>query len=214
VLKHLDINLLFLNLYFKIFGIMKRIIYSLAILICLGHSALVFGQPQKNDNNIVLKAEQGTVILAIQAKMLEAQSVDKILSNIDVEIVDKQTNESHVFTTDANGMIYFKAVCDRTYTLVGRSPDFYTTQIPVVTQCSISNDTLNVNLYIRPLSAEMYSVNITKVETTSTSKTHVVEKGDTLYSLSKKYKTTVAKLKELNKLESDKLDIGQTIRIN
>lgn len=193
---------------------MKRIITALAILVCLSYSTIAFGQPQKNDNSIVLKAGQGTVILAIQAKMLEAQSVDKILPNIDVEIIDKQTNESHKYTTDANGMIYFKAVCDRTYTLIGRSPDFYTTQIPVVTQCSISNDTLNVNLYIRPLSAEMYSVNITKVETGNAGKTHVVEKGDTLYSLSKKYNTTVAKLKELNKLESDKLDLGQVIRIN
>ena len=214
MLKHLEINLLFLNLYLKILGIMKRIITLLAILIFVSYSTLVFGQQPKTLNSGVKVNGQRTVVLAIQAKMLESHAVDKIIPNVDVEIIDQQTNESHKYTTDANGMIYFKAVCDKTYTLIGRSPEYFTTQIPIMTQCSISNDTLNVNLYIRPLAPENYNINITKAATSNSSKTHIVEKGDTLYSLAKKYNTTVAKLKEINKLESDKLDLGQIININ
>jgi LysM repeat protein len=38
-----------------------------------------------------------------------------------------------------------------------------------------------------------------------------VKKGDTLYSLSRKFNTTVAKLKEINGLKSNTLSIGQQI---
>ncbi len=43
--------------------------------------------------------------------------------------------------------------------------------------------------------------------------THKVKKGDTLYSLSKKYKISVEELKRLNKLTSNELSIGQVLNI-
>ena len=42
---------------------------------------------------------------------------------------------------------------------------------------------------------------------------HVVVKGDTLYSLSKKYGLSVAKLKQINGLKSNNIGIGQTIML-
>lgn len=48
---------------------------------------------------------------------------------------------------------------------------------------------------------------------TSKSKIHIVKKGDTLYGIASKYKTTVALLKKVNKLKSDKLQIGQKLTI-
>jgi LysM repeat protein/N-acetylmuramoyl-L-alanine amidase len=44
--------------------------------------------------------------------------------------------------------------------------------------------------------------------------THTVVKGDTLWSLAQHYNTTVAKLKELNGLKSDILQIGQVLRVS
>jgi LysM repeat protein len=38
-----------------------------------------------------------------------------------------------------------------------------------------------------------------------------VKKGDTLYSLSRKFNTTVAKLKEINGLKSNILSVGQQL---
>ena len=38
-----------------------------------------------------------------------------------------------------------------------------------------------------------------------------VQKGDTLYSISKRFNTTVANLKSLNKLKSNELSIGQSL---
>ncbi|MEH6535429.1 MAG: glucosaminidase domain-containing protein [Psychroserpens sp.] len=42
---------------------------------------------------------------------------------------------------------------------------------------------------------------------------HVVEKGDTLYALSKKYNTTVEELKRLNDLETNEISLGQLLII-
>ncbi|MEC8133488.1 MAG: LysM peptidoglycan-binding domain-containing protein [Bacteroidota bacterium] len=39
----------------------------------------------------------------------------------------------------------------------------------------------------------------------------MVQKGDTLYSISKQYNTTVARIKSLNNLDSNALSIGQTL---
>jgi peptidoglycan endopeptidase LytE len=41
--------------------------------------------------------------------------------------------------------------------------------------------------------------------------TYIVQRGDTLYGISKKYNTSVQSIKELNNLKSDKLDIGQKL---
>ena len=47
--------------------------------------------------------------------------------------------------------------------------------------------------------------------TTSYNKEYVVEKGDTLYRISKKYAITIEQLKKLNRLKSDELNIGQVL---
>ena len=44
--------------------------------------------------------------------------------------------------------------------------------------------------------------------------TYIVKKGDTLYSISKKFKVTVETLKELNNLNSNALEIGLNLVIN
>ncbi|MGB2128241.1 MAG: glucosaminidase domain-containing protein [Flavicella sp.] len=44
--------------------------------------------------------------------------------------------------------------------------------------------------------------------------THKVSKGDTLYSISKKYKTTVEQIKKWNKLRSNTISIDQVLIVN
>jgi LysM repeat protein len=43
---------------------------------------------------------------------------------------------------------------------------------------------------------------------------HLVVKGDTLYSIARKYATTVAKIKQNNNLPDDNIKIGQTLKVN
>lgn len=45
-------------------------------------------------------------------------------------------------------------------------------------------------------------------------KTHIVKAGETLYSIAKKHKTTVSKLKSLNKLKSETIRIGQKLYVS
>jgi LysM repeat protein len=52
-----------------------------------------------------------------------------------------------------------------------------------------------------------------KKTTKPAAKVHTVVKGDTLYGLALKNKTTVAKIKAANGLSSDKLSIGKKLRI-
>lgn len=57
--------------------------------------------------------------------------------------------------------------------------------------------------------------NITEIPTPtpSTSNTYTVKKGDSLYSIAKKYDTSVDKLKTTNNLTSNNLSIGQVLKI-
>lgn len=67
------------------------------------------------------------------------------------------------------------------------------------------------------LNSNMISVNqkllVNDQKKDQTTNTYVVEKGDNLYSIAKKYSTTVSKIKELNNLKSDTLSIGQELII-
>ena len=53
-----------------------------------------------------------------------------------------------------------------------------------------------------------------KVNKNSSSNYYVVKSGDSLYSIALNNKTTVAKIKSLNNLRSNKIVVGQKIRIN
>lgn len=53
----------------------------------------------------------------------------------------------------------------------------------------------------------------TESKTPISIKYHVVDKGDTLYNISKRYGISVAKLKELNQLASDNISLGQKLNV-
>lgn len=48
----------------------------------------------------------------------------------------------------------------------------------------------------------------------STAKTHIVEKGETLYQLSKKYGVTVNQLRDWNNITGNNIQIGQTLKVS
>lgn len=52
------------------------------------------------------------------------------------------------------------------------------------------------------------------VEVKQTAKFHTVKAGDTLSSIARKYNTTVAKIKKLNNLKSDKIKAKQKLRVS
>ncbi len=42
---------------------------------------------------------------------------------------------------------------------------------------------------------------------------HVVQRGETLFGVARKYNTTVTKLKELNRMSTDQINVGQKLRV-
>ena len=47
----------------------------------------------------------------------------------------------------------------------------------------------------------------------STPSVHVVKRGESLYTIAKKYSVTIDSIKEVNNLRSSELQIGQTLKI-
>lgn len=78
------------------------------------------------------------------------------------------------------------------------------TGIPVDTIKRINNLTNN-NLYIGQV------LNLEKIE--EAEEFYIVEKGDTLYSISKKFNIPIEELKEKNNLSSNSLTIGQVLKL-
>ncbi len=63
-------------------------------------------------------------------------------------------------------------------------------------------------------SSVVNSVQVSPVKVVTKKASHIVEKGETMYSISKKYNMTVAELQQLNGLTDNTLNIGQTLRVN
>ena len=86
--------------------------------------------------------------------------------------------------------------------------DTVTTAVVDTATVNVVADTVNNNIKTEPKP---------KTKKTETPKqqptTYTVKKGDTLGAIAKKYKTTVANIKKLNNLKSDKLKIGQKLRV-
>ncbi len=69
-----------------------------------------------------------------------------------------------------------------------------------------SNNSIEVKDTIEPLKDETIS--------SSTNQSHQVAKGDTLYSISRKYNVTIQDLKKKNNISNDTLSVGQSLLIN
>ena len=78
------------------------------------------------------------------------------------------------------------------------------------------NTTVDVLKNLNNLSSNILTIGqVLKLPvTTSSTITHTVKRGDTLYSIARQYNTTVDALRRLNSLSSDILTIGQILKIS
>lgn len=100
-------------------------------------------------------------------------------------------------------------------TLYSLSKKYNTTvdSIKEANQMSSTTLSLNQKLIIPAILEIPQTPAVTETTATPTSVTHTVVAGDTLYSLAKKYNTTVDELKKNNQLTSDVLSLGQILTI-
>lgn len=71
---------------------------------------------------------------------------------------------------------------------------------------SLTSNTISIGQILRLPSTEL-------IEVPTTTTNYTIQSGDTLYSIAKKYETTVDKIKQLNNLTTNTLSIGQVLKI-
>ncbi|AOW21567.1 LysM peptidoglycan-binding domain-containing protein [Urechidicola croceus] len=110
------------------------------------------------------------------------------------------SNKSNTHTNTKNsGLIKHKIEHGETLTSLSRN---YGSSVKDI--CDLNNLDPNSTLYIGQ------EISITVLDE---SNSHLVKYGDTLYSISKIYNLTVDKLKDINNLASNKILIGQKLKI-
>lgn len=77
---------------------------------------------------------------------------------------------------------------------------------------NLTNSSLNVGQKLIIKNSVINSSNST-LKSAVTNKLHIVEKGDTLYSISKKYNVSISELQQLNGLNDNAISIGQELQI-
>jgi len=102
------------------------------------------------------------------------------------------------FVTEDENEIYVVQKGDSLYSIANK---FNTTVNELKTLNNLITNTLNIGQLLKIPTA------------TTTPNTYTVQKGDSLYSISNKFSTTVDNLKSLNNLTSNTLSIGQTLKI-
>jgi len=104
---------------------------------------------------------------------------------------------------ELKGFLLYESI-EKTLAIIEKNPSQSSLRIPVKKYTELLNQKIEVDK----------SNSNEHVETTSTSKkTYTVKKGDTLSGIAQKHKTTVSKLKKLNHLKSDNLQIGQKLKL-
>ncbi len=108
-------------------------------------------------------------------------------------------------TQPANGVFHTVQKGDNLYNI---SKKYGTTVANLKQLNNLQTD--NVNLGQQLLVQQQQAVQPTQP---ATGVFHTVQKGDNLLNISKKYGTTVAKLKQLNNLPADNIQLGQQLRV-
>lgn len=113
------------------------------------------------------------------------------------------TFESDEGSSSGGGQDYFQYTVQKGDSLYAISKKYNTTVEKIKELNNLTSNTLSIGQILKIPSSNTESENIT----------YVVIGGDSLYSIAKKYNTTVDEIKRLNNLTSNTLSIGQVLKI-
>lgn len=143
------------------------------------------------------------------------QSIDAII-NAPIEYDDNGVVKAQHFNADNLTEAEYQQILDeaarvRAYRDANglNFEDQYVYPDPVATTYVDSAPSYQIELF----APETSSASTPYTTTTSSSKTHTVSKGDTLYNISKRYDTSVRSIQAENGISGTELSIGQRIRI-
>ena len=131
----------------------------------------------------------------------EATFLKNNLNEIGEAIVIAITSYLNIPYTPINSNYYIVKSGDSLYSVAKK----YNTTINELKQLNnLKSNNLSINQVLKiPTNSEEFNKYIT----------YTVQKGDNLYSISKKYNTTIEKIKNINNLTNNALSIGQVLKI-
>lgn len=126
-------------------------------------------------------------------------SVGQIL-RIPVEQANNQPNNNNTTTTPTNEIVYVVQKGDNLYAIARK---YNTTQDELMRYNNLTSNLLSIGQTLK----------IPVNQTTNNQTTYTVVSGDSLYSIAKRFNTTVDEIKRKNNLTSNNLQIGQKLAI-
>lgn len=187
------------------YGIYPDTNQKLAVYISDSRYNLLFGNKEKGSENIVSKSENkdtdtdsgnNTEITAMNTENEKSSTTSESVSE-DNNISKEKTNNTDVLTTD-------EVVKEETSVTETTGNETEVTE----TSVNESEDTYEETV------SEEKSNKKTGTSKNTSFKTYTVSEGDNLTKIAADYKVTVEDLKEWNDLESDKITIGQKLKIS
>lgn len=161
---------------------------------------------QQTDSNVFYSVVTGDTLWGLSKKF--GTSIDLIksankLSSDTLTIGQKLVIPKAIHTVQSGDTLYSLS---RKYSATVDS-------IKAANHLSSTTLSINQNLIIPAVLEVPQTPTVTEPTPTTSSVTYTVVVGDTLYSIAKKYSTTVDALKKTNQLTSDVLSLGQTLTI-
>ncbi len=170
------------------------------------YKGLKYSPPQGYTGNTYI-VQKGDSLYSIARKFNTTVDELKNLNNLTSDILNigqilRIPNEN---LTEDKTDIYVVKPGDSLYSIANK---FNTTVDELKRLNNLTSNLLNVNQVLKIPSS---SQNLPFEDTTTT---YIVKAGDNLYSIARKFNTTVDELKRLNNLTSDILNIGQVLKVN
>lgn len=167
-----------------------------------------YTEPREKDVYIVQK---GDTLWNISKKLGTTVEKIKEINNLNSNLlyIGQELKVPTYKTTEDSNISYIVQKGDTLYSISKKY------NIPINTlkeYNNLYNDNLSINQIIKiPKTSTV--ITPSEDEVINEESVYVVEKGDTLYSIAKKFNTTVDKLKEFNSIASDILTIGMNLLI-
>jgi peptidoglycan DL-endopeptidase LytF len=161
---------------------------------------------QQTDSNVFYSVAPGDTLWGLSKKF--GTSMDLIknanhLTSDTLTIGQKLVIPKHIHTVQSGDTLYS----------ISRKYSVTVDSVKAANQLTSTTLSLNQKLIIPAVLEVVQPPTNSETTQTTSSVNHTVVAGDTLYSIAKKYSTTVDTLKKTNQLTSDVLSLGQTLTI-
>lgn len=151
-----------------------------------------------SNDYIIYTVVPGDTLYAIARKYNTSVDAIKSLNNLSSNII----NIGQTLKIPNNATNYLTYTVKKGDTLYGIARSYETTVNAIKSLNNLSSDILSIGQALKiPVKEEVNYI------------TYVVMKNDTLYSIARRYNTTVNAIKSLNNLTSDNLKIGEVLKI-